>query len=141
MSNNVVLVFLLAENDRQFILIKMGICNSHLVSGIRIKKKRYVNVLVYDSWMLILSYSTSFIIKKYRCNLFFYWFYIPVRWTPAINKFPLTLTSFIGVLFLLCFCCFVYIPELSCLLLLKTEFKSPKPDLWREKKKKNSNFM
>lgn len=64
MSNNVVLVFLLAENDRQFILIKMGICNSHLVSGIRIKKKRYVNVLVYDSWMLILSDSTSFIIKK-----------------------------------------------------------------------------
>lgn len=31
MSNNVhvVLVFLLAENDRQFILRKMGICNSH----------------------------------------------------------------------------------------------------------------
>lgn len=106
-----------------------------------LKKKRYVNVLVYDSWMLILSYSTSFIIKKYRYNLFFYWFYIPVRWTPAINKFPLTLTSFIGVLFLLCFCCFVYIPELSCLLLLNTEFKSPKPDLWREKKKKTSNFM
>lgn len=59
----------------------------------------------------------------------------------SINKFPLTLTSFIGVLFLLCFCCFVYIPELSCLLLLNTEFKSPKPDLWREKEKKNSNFM
>lgn len=29
MSNNVVQVFLLAENDRQFILRKMGICNSH----------------------------------------------------------------------------------------------------------------
>lgn len=29
MSNSVVQVFLLAENDRQFILRKMGICNSH----------------------------------------------------------------------------------------------------------------
>lgn len=29
MSNSVVQVFLLAENDRQFILRKKGICNSH----------------------------------------------------------------------------------------------------------------
>lgn len=106
-----------------------------------LKKKRYKNVLVYDFWMFILLYSISFIIKKYWYNFFFYWFYILVRWILVIDKFFLILISFIGVLFLWCFCCFVYIFEFFCLFFLNIEFKFFKLDLWREKKKKISNFM
>lgn len=58
--------------------------------------------------------------------------------TPAINEFPLRLTT---PTFRFVVLVFVYIWELSNMLLLNTELRPPNPDIYLKCGGKNSNFM